>query len=103
MRNDADDPGSGYPAGRDGYLMGDIRDPETDQPAPIPNSMTPIQKLVIMDMEDRMLHGIRKYGVALQPFNGRNALKDAYEEVLDLAVYLKQRLVEEAFEVGDGK
>lgn len=42
-----------------------------------------------------MDHGIAKYGTPVQAFNGRSALWDAYEEVLDLAVYLKQRLEEE--------
>jgi hypothetical protein len=54
-----------------------------------------IQAMVIMDMQERMKFGIEKYGKPVTPNNGRNALKDAYEEVLDLAVYLKQRLVEE--------
>ena len=41
--------------------------------------------------------GIVKYGKPVTPFNGRHALKDAYEEVLDLAVYLKQKLVEDGY------
>ena len=35
-----------------------------------------------------------RYGTALQPHNGRDALLDAYEEALDLAMYLKQAIVE---------
>jgi hypothetical protein len=46
-------------------------------------------------MFQRNEFGKSKYGVALQANNGRNALKDAYEEVLDLAVYLKQRIIED--------
>lgn len=32
----------------------------------------------------------------LQPFNGRDALVDAYQEAVDLAVYLRQRIEEES-------
>ena len=38
--------------------------------------------------------GRAKYGVPLQAHNGRDALQDAYEEVLDLAVYLRQAIEE---------
>lgn len=51
--------------------------------------------LVIEDMEERKQHGIRKYGTILQVGNGRSFVKDAYEEVLDLAVYLRGLLREE--------
>ena len=49
---------------------------------------------VIDDMKSRRKMGIEKYGTPLQPNNGRNALVDAYQEVLDLAVYLKQKIIE---------
>ena len=64
------------------------------QPAPIKNKHKPIVDLVIRDMKSRKKQGIKTYGVALQAFNGRNALQDAYEEALDLAIYLKQVLEE---------
>jgi len=51
--------------------------------------------LVIQDMKDRDKDGFQKYGVHLQPENGRNSLIDAYQEVLDLAVYLRQRIYED--------
>ena len=35
-----------------------------------------------------------KYGVGLQPHNGRDVLRDAYEEALDLCVYLRQAIFE---------
>ena len=41
------------------------------------------------DLEQRRELGVSRYGTALQPFNGRDMLRDAYEEVLDLAVYLR--------------
>ena len=65
------------------------------QPPPTPNQSPPIWELVMQDMFERNEFGKAKYGTPLQAHNGRNALKDAYEEVLDLAVYLKQKLVEE--------
>lgn len=54
-----------------------------------------IQDLVIEDMEERKQTGLDNYGTLLYPFNGRSALQDAYEEALDLACYLKQKIVED--------
>lgn len=65
------------------------------QPLPTKNDAMDIQSLVIADIRVRRDLGIKRYGTALQPHNGRNALQDAYEECIDLACYLKQRLVEE--------
>lgn len=55
----------------------------------------PIWELVIQDMQDRHESGIKKYGTPLQAFNGRNALIDAYQELLDLCVYLRQKIEED--------
>ena len=65
-----------------------------DQPAPTHNALTPVWDLVIQDMQERNQVGIQRYGTPLQPFNGRDALVDAYQEALDLAVYLRQAIVE---------
>lgn len=54
-----------------------------------------VAQQVINDMQSRREFGIKKYGRPATPHNGRHALKDAYEEVLDLAVYLKQQLLED--------
>lgn len=54
-----------------------------------------ITNLVRDDLELRAKKGVETYGKRLNPFNGRNSLIDAYQEALDLGVYLKQRLVEE--------
>lgn len=54
-----------------------------------------ITNLVRHDLELRAKKGVETYGERLKPHNGRNALIDAYQEALDLGVYLKQRLVEE--------
>ena len=51
--------------------------------------------LVIADMRDKDKNGFLKYGTRLQGFNGRSALRDAYQEVLDLAVYLRQKIWED--------
>lgn len=53
-----------------------------------------IQRLVREDLEQRERLGVERYGTALQPHNGRDALRDAYEEALDLACYLRQAMAE---------
>ena len=65
------------------------------EPAPKKNLLPHINDLVVTDLNARKEMGIKKYGTPLQPFNGRKALKDAYEEVLDLALYLRQVLYEQ--------
>lgn len=72
--------------------MSEIRDPQTDQPAPMPTDGPHIHDLVVADMLGRKQLGQRKYGTPLQADNGRSHLQDAYEEALDLAVYLKAAL-----------
>lgn len=67
----------------------------TRQPDPVPNDQAEIADLVLADMAERKRIGMERYGVPLQPFNGRSALWDAYEEVLDLAVYLRQQIEED--------
>jgi hypothetical protein len=57
---------------------------------------TDIQDLVRTDIARRREVGIERYGQALQPNNGRDALLDAYEESLDLLMYLAQERVERA-------
>jgi hypothetical protein len=50
--------------------------------------------LVIADLRDREQKGIETYGESLRANNGRDSLRDAYEEALDLALYLKQTIIE---------
>lgn len=70
-------------------------DPSVDQPNPTPrDNQTDIQSLVIADIAARRDVGIARYGTPLQAFNGRDALRDAYDEALDLACYLRQMLEE---------
>lgn len=47
------------------------------------------------DVEQRLKKGLETYGNYLAPFNGRNALQDAYEEKLDELAYLAQKLMED--------
>ncbi len=53
-----------------------------------------VNELVIADMQSRDESGRIKYKTPLQPFNGRDMLVDAYQEMLDASVYLKGALVE---------
>jgi hypothetical protein len=65
-----------------------------DQPLPVVNDNPAIQDLVIADIEKRKAIGLERYGTLLQAHNGRDALRDAYEEALDLCMYLRQALEE---------
>lgn len=67
---------------------------EGDQPMPVANDKPAIWPIVMGDMQARHNLGIKRYGTPLQPFNGRDALRDAYEEALDLAVYLRTAIFE---------
>jgi hypothetical protein len=64
------------------------------QPPPKPNTNPAVWDLVIADMHARDRVGRERYGTPLQAHNGRDALRDAYEEALDLAVYLRQAIAE---------
>lgn len=88
-------PWLGYPNGADnqcpGYLARAVID---TQPDPTPNDRPAVWDLVLDDMQARDRLGAARYGTRLQPFNGRDTLRDAYEEALDLAVYLRQVIYE---------
>lgn len=66
----------------------------SDQPPPEPNTSRPVWEMVIEDMRARDALGRRRYGVPLQAHNGRDVLRDAYEEALDLCAYLRQAIEE---------
>ena len=77
--------------------MDEVADPglrEGDQPLPTPNDNAHVHDLVILDFAERKNIGTIRYGTPLQAFNGRSALRDAYEEVLDLTAYLRQVMLE---------
>ena len=50
--------------------------------------------LVLADLQARIAKGERDYGEPLTRHNGRDALWDAYEEALDLCLYLRQAIDE---------
>lgn len=64
------------------------------QPLPTKNDYPAIVDLVLEDIRTRDKIGMERYGTRLQPHNGRDALRDAYEEALDLAIYLRQVIEE---------
>lgn len=74
----------------------DLRDGsrEGDQQPPTVNEHPIIQELVRSDLADRLALGVKRYGTGLQPHNGRDMLKDAYDEAMDLVVYLRGVLYE---------
>lgn len=80
-----------------------------EQQLPLPTDGPHIHDLVCRDLmaldlpgaarasvalEGRKAVGVQRYGVALQAFNGRDAVRDAREEILDLLVYLRQAIEE---------
>lgn len=67
----------------------------THEPDPIRNDLPAIWEIVREEMGDRDAMGRNKHGGPLQPFNGRNNLWDAYQEALDLVVYLRTKIWEE--------
>lgn len=64
------------------------------QPKPILNRYPASWDLVLDDIKKRDILGKRKYGTRLQPFNGRDTLRDIYDEALDMVVYLRTLLYE---------
>lgn len=73
-----------------------------EQPMPTPSERPSVQGMVIDDLKTRLQVGIQRYGTPLQAFNGRDALRDAYEEALDLACYLRQAIAERDAAEGHG-
>lgn len=85
------------------------------QPAPSRNDHPATWDLVLEDLKDvtfentsqeeafqrfldnikaRDAFGLSKYGTRLQPFNGRSATRDAYEEAFDGIAYSRTKLFE---------
>jgi len=60
-----------------------------EQRPPIPTNSKPVWDMVIEDMKARDNLGRERYGTPLQIDNGRDFLIDAYQESLDLVVYLR--------------
>ena len=67
--------------------------PAEREPMPTPGTIA-ILPLVIADLQQRDAVGTKKYGTTLQANNGRDALVDAYQEALDMCMYLRQAIAE---------
>ena len=68
---------------------------EQDDPKPGLQSVT---DCVISDLQARRIASIPKYGSELKTHNGRNPMLDAYQELLDLTLYIRQLLAESLFD-----
>lgn len=64
------------------------------QPKPKPGKDNVID-LVMEDLRVRAEVCSEDYGTHLQTFNGRDALIDLYQEMLDVLMYLRQLIAEE--------
>lgn len=65
------------------------------QPVPNKNNKNPdINDIVIKEFRLRKKMGIKKYGVALKANNGRDALEDLKEELMDAVLYVTQMIEE---------
>ena len=64
------------------------------QPDPIRNDSQYLWPQVVRDMMTRDMIGAERYSTRLQALNGRDMAQDAYEEALDMSVYLKGVCVE---------
>lgn len=74
----------------------------THEPMPVPDpTRGNVQDLVIADIEERKRVGIARYGTPLQTFNGRDAMVDLYQELLDACMYVRQ-IIEERKYVNSG-
>lgn len=77
------------------YHANTLSDPATAKQPDPHGKGDPILGMVLADLTNRALEGNKKYGEPLKAHNGRNALWDAYQEALDLAMYLRQAIEEQ--------
>lgn len=56
--------------------------------------MTDVFAKLHADVAERNRIGLETYGRDLTTFDGRDSLQDAYEEAIDLAVYLAKVILE---------
>ena len=70
-------------------------DATVPQKMPVDRNGEIILDKVIQDLKGRSVKGEKKYGMKLRTGNGRNALLDAYQEALDLTMYLAQAIMEQ--------
>lgn len=69
--------------------------PDLNAPLPPPQDSDgpAVWDLVVDDMKGRDDFGFAKYGTRLKAHNGRPHINDAYQESLDLAVYLRAEII----------
>lgn len=63
------------------------------QPAPTGEGRE-VYDLVLCDILERYESGKQKYGTSLRVNNGRDPLVDAYQEAVDMVMYLRQAIEE---------
>lgn len=63
------------------------------EPPPVDGEKIVVDEL-IKDLHHRKQFGFGKYGTYLMSNNGRNALVDLYQELLDAVIYCKQIMIE---------
>jgi hypothetical protein len=73
--------------------MNDQTKASKPQPKPQPGKMD-VADIVLLDIQARIEMGLQKYGTKLQAFNDRDPLWDAYQEAIDLVMYLRQAILE---------
>ena len=75
--------------------MSEERNPETDQALPAASTKSKSVADFLKSLIDKRTElGIKKYGMPLMSHNGRDPIRDALEESLDLNQYLAQCLME---------
>lgn len=72
------------------------------QPTPVAGDVVVVDR-VLDDIRERAEVGKDRYGTYLQTNNGRDALWDAYQEAIDLVMYLRQAILERDGQVGRGR
>ena len=74
-------------------MNGDMVKAAIPEPMPTGDGDIVLPK-VLTDIQSRAEMGREKYGTYLRTDNGRDALMDAYQEAIDLVMYLGQALME---------
>jgi hypothetical protein len=74
-------------------LVGGSHGVARNEPPPEPGKQVVLPRLV-EDLHARSELGVSKYHTKLMTHNGRDALMDAYQESLDLSMYLCQAIME---------
>lgn len=75
--------------------MSDAKTPEPMPVRKLDGSQREVTKLVLFDLLERDRMGAEKYGGSLVTNDGRATKWDAYQEVLDLAQYMRKDIEEE--------